>query len=73
MGIITNNKERIINKNDKISIIGYVLSLLSFLVALIFFVNEIKTGGNIFLITGGILLFITSIYKIVLTTLKKTS
>lgn len=73
MGIITNNKERIINKNDKISIIGYVLSLLSFLVALIFFMSELKTGENIFLITGGILLFITSIYKIVLTALKKTS
>lgn len=56
------------NKNDKISIIGYVLSLLSFLFALIFFMSEFKTGGNIFLITGGILLFINSIYKIVLTT-----
>lgn len=60
-------------KNDKISIISYVLSLLSFLVALIFFMSELKTGGNIFLITGGILLFITSIYKIVLIAFFKTS
>ncbi|MGL4849162.1 MAG: hypothetical protein ACRC28_09585 [Clostridium sp.] len=53
------------NKNNKITIIGYIISLLSFIGAFFFFISEIKNYGEMFLAIGGILLTITSIYKLI--------
>lgn len=62
------------NKNNKISIIGYILSLISFLVALFFFyISEIKNYGEMFLVFGGVLLTITSVYKFIANEWKKKS
>lgn len=56
-----------INKNNKITIIGYIISLLSFIGAFFFFISKIKNYGDMFLVAGGILLTVTSIYKLITT------
>lgn len=52
-------------KNDIISIAGYYLSLICFLITFIFSMINFETGKILTLILGGSLLFITSIYKII--------
>lgn len=59
------------NKNNKITIIGYIISALSFIGAFFFFISEIKNYGVMFLLAGGILLTATSIYKLTITEPKK--
>lgn len=62
------------NKNNKISITGYILSLLSFLVAFFFFyISETKNYGEMFLVFGGVLLTVTSVYKFIANEWKKKS
>ncbi|XZK49438.1 hypothetical protein ACSXCW_02035 [Clostridium perfringens] len=56
-----------INKNNKITIIGYIISLLSFIGAFFFFISKIKNYVDMFLVAGGILLTVTSIYKLITT------
>ncbi|HAT4308227.1 hypothetical protein ACOT7R_07990 [Clostridium perfringens] len=59
-----------INKSNKITIIGYIVSLLSFIGAFFFFISKIKNYGDMFLVAGGIILTVTSIYKLITTELK---
>ena len=59
------------NKNNKITIIGYIMSLLSFIGAFFFFISEIEKYGDMFLVAGGIILTVTSIYKLIITESKK--
>ncbi|WP_415341756.1 hypothetical protein [Clostridium perfringens] len=59
-----------INKINKITIIGYIVSLLSFIGAFFFFISKIKNYGDMFLVAGGIILTVTSIYKLITTELK---
>ena len=56
-----------INKSNKITIIGYIVSLLSFIGAFFFFISKIKNYGDMFLVAGGIILTVTSIYKLITT------
>lgn len=50
-------------KNDIFSIAGYFLSLIIFLITVLFSMINFETGKILTLILGGSLLFITSIYK----------
>lgn len=59
----------VINKINKITIIGYIVSLLSFIGAFFFFISKIKNYGDMFLVAGGIILTVTSIYKLKITLL----
>lgn len=54
------------NKDNKITIIGYIIALLSFIGAFFFFISEIKNYGEMFLVAGGIILTVTSIYKLII-------
>lgn len=54
------------NKNNKITIIWYIISLLSFIGAFFFFISEIRNYGDMLLVAGGILLTVTSIYKLII-------
>lgn len=54
-----------INKSNKITIIGYIVSLLSFIGAFFFFISKVKNYGDMFLVAGGIILTVTSIYKLI--------
>lgn len=62
----------VINKSNKITIIGYIVSLLSFIGAFFFFISKIKNYGDMFLVAGGIILTVTSIYKLITTESKIT-
>ena len=55
----------VINKSNKITIIGYIVSLLSFIGAFFFFISKIKNYGDMFLVAGGIILTVTTIYKLI--------
>ncbi len=59
------------NKNNKITIIGYIISLISFIGAFFFFISGIRDYGDMLLVAGGILLTVTSIYKLIISELKK--
>ena len=48
-----------INKSNKITIIGYIVSLLSFIGAFFFFISKVKDYGDMFLVSGGIILTVT--------------
>ena len=56
-----------INKSNKITIIWYIVSLLSFIGAFFFFISKVKDYGDMFLVSGGIILTVTSIYKLITT------
>ena len=56
-----------INKSNKITIIGYIVSLLSFIGAFFFFISKVNDYGDMFLVSGGIILTVTSIYKLITT------
>ncbi|WP_349404849.1 hypothetical protein [Clostridium perfringens] len=43
------------------------MSLLSFIGAFFFFISKIKNYGDMFLVAGGIILTVTSIYKLITT------
>lgn len=52
------------NKNNKITILGSIISLICFITAFFCFCFARTNYGGMFLAAGGILLTITSIYKI---------
>lgn len=54
------------------AVVGYLLSMISFILALVFSFIE-STNANILLAIGGIILTITSIYVIVINSKNKNS
>lgn len=53
-------------KNNKITIVGYSLSILSFLVSLFCFVFKFVSYGKIFLALGLILSGVIGVYKMII-------